>query len=191
MIKKRVIRICNDLARSILLPQRRRGREENLLNLPAYFSASQRLRGRCRFAVNELIVICLSFVLAFLLIPIDGLGVQTALAQHAGHGGAPPAQPEPAKKQLKEQPKEQQEVAEVPTVEIPLDKQQMMELKTVLHGHTQVRRLDREAVREFHGQPRQEGRTAGGNLQPRVVRYPAGVHQYPEVEDAGRRKPRR
>jgi len=54
--------------------------------------------------------------------------IPTAFAQHAGHGGAPPAQPEPAKKQVKEQPKEQQE--EAPTVEIPLDKQQMMGLKT-------------------------------------------------------------
>lgn len=61
----------------------------------------------------------------------SGGAIPSALAQHAGHGGAPPAQPEPAKKQVKEQPKEQQEVAEVPTVEIPLDKQQMMELKTV------------------------------------------------------------
>lgn len=89
------------------------------------------------------IVVCVSFVWSLLSFPmrvptgsaIDGFIVQSAFAQHAGHGGAPPAQPESAKNRENEQPKERQEAVEVPTVEIPtveipLEKHQMMELKT-------------------------------------------------------------
>jgi len=101
------------------------------------------------------IIVCMSVVWTFLSFPlsgspsnaIDGLGLQSAFAQHAGHGGAPPAQPEPAKKQVKEQPKEQQEVVEVPTVEIPLDKQQMMELKTVPVSRKSLRKTIRTVGR--------------------------------------------
>ncbi len=58
--------------------------------------------------------------------------IPMAFAQHAGHGGAPPSQSEPAKKQPVEQPQEQDEaVEEAPTVEIPLDKQQMIGVKIV------------------------------------------------------------
>lgn len=47
---------------------------------------------------------------------------------HAGHGGGvPQAQPQPAK----EQPKEQKEAEEAPTVEIPFEKQQLIGMKTV------------------------------------------------------------
>jgi Cu(I)/Ag(I) efflux system membrane fusion protein len=58
--------------------------------------------------------------------------INQVMAQHAGHGGAPASQPEPAKKQPVEQPQEQDEaVEEAPTVEIPLDKQQMIGVKIV------------------------------------------------------------
>ena len=78
---------------------------------------------------------------------IEGLSIRSAFAQHAGHGGAPPAQPEPAKKPAKEQPKEQEEAAEVPTVEIPLDKQQMMGLKTVAVSRKALRKTIRTVGR--------------------------------------------
>ncbi|MCK9418633.1 MAG: efflux RND transporter periplasmic adaptor subunit [Nitrospirae bacterium] len=101
------------------------------------------------------IVVCISFVWTFLFSPmpgpagsaIDGLVVQSVFAQHAGHGGAPPAQPEPARKQAKEQPKEQQEAVEAPTVEIPLDKQQMMGLKTAPVARKALRKTIRTVGR--------------------------------------------
>ena len=102
-----------------------------------------------RFAV------CTSFVWAFLFFPmpgdpgdaVNGLSVQSVFAQHAGHGGAPPAQPEPAKKQLKEQPKEQQEAVEVPLVEIPLDRHQMIGLKTAPVARKALRKTIRTVGR--------------------------------------------
>jgi Cu(I)/Ag(I) efflux system membrane fusion protein len=101
------------------------------------------------------IVVCMSFVWAFLAFslpgtsgnPIGGLRVQSVFAQHAGHGGAPPAQPEPAKKQLKEQPKEQQEAVEVPIVEIPLDRHQMIGLKTAPVARKALRKTIRTVGR--------------------------------------------
>lgn len=57
---------------------------------------------------------------------------KAAMAQqaqgHAGHGGA---SPEPAKEAGKEEPKEQAEPEEAPTVEIPFEKQQLIGVKTV------------------------------------------------------------
>lgn len=67
------------------------------------------------------------------LIGLSKDGVQKpAMAQqppgHAGHGGeVPQAQPQPAK----EQPKEQEEGEEAPTVEIPFEKQQLIGVKIV------------------------------------------------------------
>jgi Cu(I)/Ag(I) efflux system membrane fusion protein len=99
-------------------------------------------------------VVCMSLAWAVLTFPLlgssgnaIGIGIQSAFAQHAGHGGAPPAQPEPAKKQVKEQPQEQQEAGEVPTVEIPLDKQQMMGLKTALVIRKSLRKTIRTVGR--------------------------------------------
>jgi len=54
---------------------------------------------------------------------------RTALAQHAGHGGAPQPQ---AQQPAKAQPPAKSESEEVPTVEIPLDKQQLIGLKTAV-----------------------------------------------------------
>ncbi len=97
----------------------------------------------------------MSFVWAFLFFPppgpignaIDGLGVKSALAQHAGMPGMQPSQPDPAKNQVKEQPKAEQEAVEVPTVEIPLDKQRMMELKTVPVSRKSLRKTIRTVGR--------------------------------------------
>jgi Cu(I)/Ag(I) efflux system membrane fusion protein len=101
------------------------------------------------------IVVCIGLVWAFLTFSmpgtpgnaIGGLSVQSVFAQHAGHGGAPPAQPEPAKKQLKEQPKEQQEAVEVPIVEIPLDRHQMIGLKTAPVARKALRKTIRTVGR--------------------------------------------
>jgi len=62
------------------------------------------------------------FLMAALTVSVLYFGgpVPAAIAQHAGHGGAPPAQTEPA-----------EAVEEAPTVEIPLDKQQMIGVKIV------------------------------------------------------------
>lgn len=97
------------------------------------------------------------FVWAFLSFPlplgsaIDSFFVQSALAQHAGMPGMQPSQPEPAKKQVKEQPPEQsnkqQEAVEVPTVEIPLDKQQLMGLKTAPVSRKNIRKTIRTVGR--------------------------------------------
>ena len=113
--------------------------------------------------IHILFALCISLVLSLSYLPhtglIPGMGIQEAMAQHAGHGGAPAPsdqpqqpkkQPEPSKEppmeQVKEQPKEQPKeqskeqpkkestdkpaAEEAPLVEVPLDKQQLIGVKT-------------------------------------------------------------
>jgi Cu(I)/Ag(I) efflux system membrane fusion protein len=80
-------------------------------------------------------------VLAWILLnlPVAGF-MEQAAAQHAGHGGAPQAQPQP--------PKEQKEAEEeVPTVEIPLEKQQLIGVKTVEVSVKPLRKIIRTVGR--------------------------------------------
>jgi Cu(I)/Ag(I) efflux system membrane fusion protein len=80
-------------------------------------------------------------------------GSVPAFAQHADHGGAPPAQP--SQEQPKERPAAQPKVQnkaveapeEAPTVEIPLDKQQMIGLKTVTVSLKSLRKTIRTVGR--------------------------------------------
>jgi len=98
------------------------------------------------------IAACAGFVWTFLFSPmpgdtVNGFRVQSVFAQHAGHGGAPPALPEPARKLITEQPKEQQEEAEVPVVEVPLDKQKLIGLKTAAVARKALRKTIRTVGR--------------------------------------------
>jgi len=97
--------------------------------------------------IRILFAICISLISSLFYLPhtglIPGLGIQEAIAQHAGHGGIPPKEQlepskEPPKEQVKEQPNEQPKkestdkpaAEEVPLVEIPLEKQQLIGVKT-------------------------------------------------------------
>jgi membrane fusion protein, copper/silver efflux system len=78
---------------------------------------------------------------------VFAVSVAPAFAQHAGHGGAAPAQPEPAKKPAATQPPEQNEAEEAPVVEIPLDKQQLIGVKTVAVAVHQLQKTIRTVGR--------------------------------------------
>ncbi len=89
-----------------------------------------------------------SLVLAWLFLS----GGPPVFAQHAGHGGAPPAQssqeqPKDRAAQPKEQGKAVEAPEEAPTVEIPLDKQQMIGLKTVAVSTKSLRKTIRTVGR--------------------------------------------
>lgn len=83
---------------------------------------------------------------------LAGATDRSALAQHAGHGGAPQTQAQqPSKAQPREQAKEQppvkSEAEEAPTVEIPLDKQQLIGVKTTAAAVRPLRRTIRTVGR--------------------------------------------